>query len=225
MFDPKSAAAQVDSRPSVRYLPWEKLICVTNRKLARHPFGEQVRFVCAHRPRALVLREKDLEEEAYQKLAEEVKRICEEYAVPLILHTHVGAAQNMGISCVHLPLASLRNYAAGKYEGKRGDSGSRAAGVKQEQTLVIGCSVHSAAEAIEAESLGASYLFAGHVYATACKKDIPERGLVFLKEVCASVKIPVYGLGGIDLREDRIHEVLAQGAAGAAVMSGMMQLL
>lgn len=45
----------------------------------------------------------------------------------------------------------------------------------------IGTSAHSVEEAIEAQKLGATYISAGHIFATDCKKDLPPRGLEFLK--------------------------------------------
>ena len=88
----------------------------------------------------------------------------------------------------------------------------------------IGVSVHSAEEAREAVRLGASYLTAGHVFATDCKKGVPPRGLEFLKEICELAPVPVYGIGGIRLDTEQIREVLAQGAAGACIMSQMMRI-
>ena len=40
---------------------WDHVIVVTNRKIARLPFLEQVELVCTQKPKALILREKDLE--------------------------------------------------------------------------------------------------------------------------------------------------------------------
>lgn len=48
-------------------------ICVTNRALAEHPFLEQLACVLATKPYAMILREKDLTEEAYEELAGKVK--------------------------------------------------------------------------------------------------------------------------------------------------------
>ena len=78
-------------------------------------------------------------------------------------------------------------------------------------------------EALEAEALGASYLIAGHIYATDCKKGLPARGTGFLRAVCEAADIPVYGIGGIHLDEAQIKEVLGCGAAGGCIMSGMMR--
>ena len=43
---------------------------------------------------------------------------------------------------------------------------------------VIGTSVHSVEDAIKAEQLGATYMTAGHIFATDCKKDCPRADLI-----------------------------------------------
>ena len=53
---------------------------------------------------------------------------------------------------------------------------------------------------------------------------MPPRGLDFLEEVCRSVQIPVYGIGGVRIESGQLDEMMARGAAGACVMSGMMRL-
>lgn len=76
----------------------------------------------------------------------------------------------------------------------------------------------------EAVALGADYLTAGHIYQTDCKKGVPPRGLSFLREVCREIEVPVYAIGGIGLCKAQIEEVMAAGAKGACIMSGMMQV-
>ena len=75
-------------------------------------------------------------------------------------------------------------------------------------------------DALEAQALGCSYITAGHVFETDCKKGLPGRGLIFLRNVCNAVQIPVYGIGGIDA--GNISEVRAAGASGACLMSSLM---
>ncbi len=84
----------------------------------------------------------------------------------------------------------------------------------------IGVSVHSISEAETAEMLGASYLIAGHIFATDCKKGLKPRGIEYLSDISEAVKIPVLGIGGISL--ERLSSVLQTGAAGACVMSHFM---
>lgn len=54
--------------------------------------------------------------------------------------------------------------------------------------------------------------------------DLPPRGLEFLKEVCNSVTIPVYAIGGIKLSDVQMDEIIKCGAKGGCIMSGMMSL-
>ena len=74
---------------------------------------------------------------------------------------------------------------------------------------------------MEAERLGAAYVTAGHIFTTDCKKGLPPRGLEFLTDVVNAVKIPVYGIGGID--EENITKIMECGAAGGCMMSGFMK--
>lgn len=183
------------------------ILAVTNRNLCSRPFAEQIRRVCWFHPAALILREKDLPDAEYGELAKEVMKICREYQVPFIAHSFMETARQLGADTIHLPLWRLREASGtGLPDGFK----------------TIGISVHSVEEALEAAALGASYLTAGHIYATDCKKGLPPRGTGFLRAVCEAVDIPVYGIGGIRLDKAQIKEVLGCGAAGGCIMSGMM---
>ena len=181
------------------------IFCVTNRRLCREDFLCRMEKIAAARPAAVILREKDLAEEDYAKLAAEVLGLCRSHGVPCILHSFSQAAKALGAEALHLPLPLLRRMPQGQ----------------REQFAVLGASCHSAAEAREAEALGCTYITAGHVFDTDCKKGLPGRGLPFLEEVCGSVSIPVYAIGGI--HEDNVAAVRRSGAQGACVMSALMQ--
>ena len=75
----------------------------------------------------------------------------------------------------------------------------------------------------KAQELGASYVTAGHIYATDCKKGLQPRGLDFLRQVCAAVDLPVYAIGGIKFDETQWMSLKECGAAGGCIMSGMMK--
>lgn len=188
------------------------VIAVTNRKLSQRPFLEQIKRVCQLRPEAIILREKDLSETEYAKLAEEVYNITTSYDVRLIIHTYINVARELGINTVHMSLHNMREYRKEFIDN-----------VNKTNNIKTGCSIHSVEEAVEARNMGASYITAGHVYATDCKKGLAPRGLDFLKNVCDSVDIPVYAIGGINIDDDRRKEVKKYGAAGSCIMSGMMK--
>ena len=183
------------------------ILAVTNRTLCSRPFPEQLKRVCSLSPKAIILREKDMSETDYLTLARVCLDICRSYNVPLILHTYIHAARTLRCSAIHLPLPLLE----GAQEALN-------------DFTDIGVSVHSVEDAQRAESLGATYLTAGHIYSTDCKKGLPPRGLDFLQEICRSVSIPVYAIGGIQIGTGQIRQVMEYGAAGGCIMSGMMKV-
>ena len=85
----------------------------------------------------------------------------------------------------------------------------------------VGVSIHSLEEGERAVTLGATYLTAGHIFKTDCKKDLEPRGLAFLENICRGVDVPVYGIGGIS--KDNINLVKKTGAKGACLMSSFMK--
>ena len=157
------------------------ILCVTNRLLCREDFLTRIQKIAACRPAGIILREKDLPEAEYKALAAQVLNVCREQQVPCMLHTFADAALELHWEAIHLPMPVLRSLSP-EQKGK---------------FRVIGASCHSAEEAREAEALGCTYITAGHIFATGCKKGIPGRGLDFLREVCREVSIPVYAIGGI----------------------------
>ncbi len=181
------------------------LICVSNRALCEEDFLLRIEKLAAARPAAIILREKDLSAAAYRELAASVLRICREQGTPCILHGFAAVAASLGCPALHLPLAQLRTLSA----------------AEKAQFSMLGASCHSLEEAQEAERLGCSYVTAGHIFATDCKRGLPGRGLNFLSQVCAGVSLPVYAIGGISA--ENIAAVRAAGAAGACVMSGAMR--
>ena len=177
------------------------IICVTNSGLCGD-FFQQLEKVAKSKPGAIVLREKNSPN--YKELAEKALKICEENDTTCILHNFPETAKELGTKKIHLPLPKLREM---REEDKSFFE-------------VIGTSCHSIEDAVEAEKLGCSYIFAGHIFATDCKRGLPGRGTEFLSRVCHSVNIPVYAIGGIN--SENISEVKKAGAAGACIMSGFM---
>ncbi|MDD6291884.1 MAG: thiamine phosphate synthase [Lachnospiraceae bacterium] len=179
-------------------------ICVTNRKLVSGDFLSQIARVLEKKPYAIILREKDLSAEEYEKLAGRVKGLCDGSDTLLILHSFPEVAKRLGVDRLHMPLAAFLEMS-----------------IKDKRRFrMIGVSIHSVEEAIVAEANGATYITAGHVFVTDCKKGVPPRGISFLREVCDAVSIPVYAIGGV--HEENMKECIAQGAAGVCMMSDFM---
>ncbi|MBS5135682.1 MAG: thiamine phosphate synthase [Oscillospiraceae bacterium] len=180
------------------------ILCVTNRKLCREDFLTRVERIAACHPAGIILREKDMSPEEYETSAGAVMEICGRYDVKCILHSFSAIAMSLRAAAIHLPLHLLRE-------------------LSQEQKAhfdVLGASCHSVDDALEAQAFGCTYITAGHVFETDCKKGLPGRGLEFLRNVCAAVDIPVYGIGGI--YPHNIALVRSTGASGACLMSSLM---
>lgn len=153
----------------------------------------------------VILREKDMSEKEYSELAEKSAEICKGYGVPFAVNSFWKTAAMLGIKRVHLPLHLLREMTP----------------EEKAQFDIIGTSCHSKDDAIEAESLGAGYIIAGHIFETDCKKGLAGRGLGFLEEVKECVDIPVYAIGGIS--PENAADCIRTGADGICLMSGFMQ--
>lgn len=184
----------------------EMLICITNRLLCRDNFPARIDKIASRHPYAVILREKDLPRAEYEALARECMEICEKYGTPLNLNAGentIEIARNIGCKGIHLSFEGLMKHK------------SELEGFER-----VGVSLHSIEEALRLRSTPATYVQAGHIFATDCKAGIPPRGLDFLRQVCESTSLPVFGVGGIT--KGRYEAVLKTGAAGACVMSQLM---
>lgn len=183
-----------------------KVICVSARKHSRD-FFNSVEMIARSDVDSIILREKDLSEDEYFLLAAEVKKICDKYGKKLIIHNFIDVAKKLGIKNIQLPFSkfiSLNNL--------------------HDDFESIGTSVHSVGDAVRAEKAGADYIIAGHIFATDCKKGLAPRGIEFLKDVCNSVKIPVFAIGGIDNNSvAEIRNVNCDNFSGVCVMSALMK--
>lgn len=189
-----------------------KLVAVTNRFACKMDFLKQIEILAKSPIDSIILREKDLSSEEYGKLAEQVIEICNTYQTECILHSFIDVAKTLKQTKIHLPLGLA---------------------LKQKDELnhfqEIGCSIHSLEDVQKVEVLQKQmitsreqsiYLTAGHIFKTDCKKGVPPRGLVFLKEICENTDLPVYAIGGIEPKN--AHFALEQGAKGVCLMSWCM---
>ena len=208
----------------------KKVIAVTNRKLCRGDFLTQIEHLCQGGVGRIILREKDLSEEAYEALARQVLAVCADYGTECSLHSFVNVAERLHARAIHLPLPVAKSYVQKSMLRRETMSavgtGKQCSCENQREKPggfeTLGISIHSVEEAKEAEACGASYLTAWHIFLTDCKKGLPGRGLEFLREVADQVEIPVFAIGGIT--GQNAQQVMACGASGVCVMSGFMNV-
>ena len=160
---------------------------------------------------SLTLREKDLDKNEYLNLVEKIYPICKKYKINLILHQNydLNLDEKYKIEGLHLSYDSFKSLNKNIREGL----------IKKYKR--IGVSIHSLNEAKEVENLGASYIVAGHIFETDCKKDLKPRGLKFVEELSSILTIPIFAIGGID--EKNSQSVIDRGAFSVCMMSSIMK--
>ena len=160
---------------------------------------------------SLTLREKDLNKNEYLKLIEEIYPICQKYKINLILHQNydLNLDEKYNIEGIHLSYSIFKSL----------NQNIKAELIKKYKR--IGVSIHSLEEAKDVESLGASYVIAGHIFKTDCKKGLEPRGLKFIEDLSSALSIPIFAIGGID--EKKSLSVINNGAFSICMMSTLMK--
>ena len=82
---------------------------ITNRALVNGDFLEQLQKVAQVHPHALILREKDLPDTEYEKLAAKVLEIYRTAGVPVFLHSRMEIAERLGCENIHLSIPVLQD--------------------------------------------------------------------------------------------------------------------
>ena len=199
-----------------------KLNIISNRKLCENEnLEKQIEKIFSAYERkiilknfeivALTLREKDFNKNEYLKLIEEIYPICQKYKINLILHQNynLNLDDKYKIDGIHLSYNIFKSL----------NENIKAELIKKYKR--IGVSIHSLDEAKEVENLGASYVIAGHIFETDCKKGLKPRGLKFVEDLSSALTIPIFAIGGID--EKNSQSVIDSGAFSVCMMSNLMK--
>jgi len=171
----------------------------------RFTHEELAEAACAGGADIVQLRDKSQPVESFAAVARRVAEICRHHGVTFIVNDHVRVARDVEADGVHL--------------GRR-DSSIEDARALLGERAIVGASVGSLEEALEAEASGADYVGFGHVFATMSKtKPTPPVGLDALARVAARARVPVIAIGGIT--EANAAQVMETGAWGIAVIGAV----
>ena len=181
------------------------LYAVTDRAFAKkQTLYEQVNSAIKGGITMLQLREKELSEAEFLKEAEKIKPLCRANDIPFIINDDVDVAVKCGADGVHI---GQNDMAAEKVRQIIGDD------------MILGVSAQTPDQAVKAEEAGADYLGVGAVFPTSTKSDALSVSYETLKEICASVSIPVVAIGGICA--ENITELSGSGIDGVALVSAI----
>ena len=181
------------------------LYAITDRRnLDKKVFFEKIEEALQGGVTILQLREKELDEDSFINEAIEVKKICRNHGVPLIINDNVNVALKSGADGVHvgiedMPIDEIRRTVP--------------------DSFIIGATCKTVEQAQSAERLGADYMGVGAVFPSPTKKNAVRITREQLKEICTSVSIPAVAIGGISL--ENVDELKGGGMSGIAVVSAV----
>ena len=188
---------------------YEHTIVITNRHLVHGDFLKQLEKVTKLHPHALILREKDLADDAYESLAKKVFDLCKREDITFFLHTKIEIARKIGCQNIHLSIPVLKGLSETEKKALT------------EDFCEISISCHSMEDVEIAMAGGATQIILGTIFETECKKGVLGKGVEFVREICQKCPLPVYAIGGMNLQ--RLPLVIDAGATGCCMMSGFMQ--
>lgn len=150
------------------------------------------------------LREKGPDREQFLEEAKELKELCRKYQVPFVVNDDVEIAVQVDADGVHV---GQQDMEAGVARRKLGED------------KIIGVSVQTVEQALNAERMGADYLGVGAVFPTGSKADAKEVSHETLRKICQAAHIPVIAIGGIGKKN--VMELAGTGICGIAVISAV----
>ena len=182
-----------------------KLYAVTDRAwTGKQTLFEQAEAAMRGGISCLQLREKNMDKDEFLKEALEMKELCRSYNVPLIINDDPFIAVKSGADGVHIGQKDMSLKEAREITGN---------------SIIIGVTAALPELAVKAEKEGADYIGSGAVFGSTTKTDAKPLSHDVLREITASVKIPVVAIGGIT--RDNMIKLAGTGIAGAALVSAI----
>ncbi|MBP3411566.1 MAG: thiamine phosphate synthase [Clostridia bacterium] len=182
-----------------------RLYAVTDRSwLGGETIFDQVEKAVRGGASCVQLREKELGHEDFLAEAKEMAKLCRRLGVKLIINDNVDVALESGADGVHVGQDDMQAMDVRRRIGP---------------DRILGVTAKTVEQARAAEAAGADYLGSGAVFGSATKTDAKPMTMDTLRSICASVGIPVVGIGGVN--RENIARLAGSGVAGAAVVSGI----
>jgi thiamine-phosphate pyrophosphorylase len=138
--------------------------------------------------------------------AREIAAMCKDCGAMLIVDDRADIAILAETAGVHLGQEDLPLEAARRLVGR---------------DMIVGISTHNVEQAVAAERGGADYVGFGPLYAGGLRNNATGKGLAMLREVRATVRIPIVAIGGIT--EVTMPEALAAGADACAIITDVVR--
>lgn len=178
---------------------------VTDRAwVGKQNLYEQVEAALKGGVTCVQLREKELSDDEFLEEAIKISALCKQYHVPFFINDNVDIAIKCKADGIHV---GQEDMIASQVREKVGEK------------MMIGVSVHSVEEALEAVKNGADCLGVGAMFSTSTKTDVKVLPKEVLKAICEAVDIPVVAIGGIS--KGNVLELSGTNVDGVALVSAI----
>lgn len=164
-----------------------------------------IETACQNGVTMVQLREKEIRTNRFYQLAVAVKKITDQYNIPLIINDRVDICLAVDAAGVHIgddemPVEVVRSLIGTE--------------------KMLGVSAKTVERGREAEKSGADYLGVGAIFPTKTKRDPQRTTVETLNIIAESVSIPIVAIGGI--KENNIGIFKQAVISGVAVVSELM---
>ncbi len=180
---------------------------ITDARLSLAGNASDVEHALATGVRVVQHRDKDADTAAMIAEARLLRRLCQ--GALFLINDRVEVALAVAADGVHLGQEDLHYREARRLLGEK---------------KIIGITVNTVEQALEAARQGADYLGVSPIFATQTKPDAGEpAGLTLLREIRRHVSLPLIAIGGINL--DNAPAVIDAGADGICAISAVVTRL
>ncbi len=180
-------------------------LCTDRGLMSTDTVEEAVRQAALGGVTMVQLREKDCSAKEFYETALCVKKITDQFQIPLIINDRVDIALAVGADGVHVGQSDLPASEARRLLGP---------------DKIVGVSARNVEQAKKAAADGADYLGVGAMFATGTKQDAKVTSREELCRIRAAVELPIVAIGGI--KKDNILQLEGTGINGVAVVSAII---
>ncbi len=151
------------------------------------------------------LRDKQSKKGHLLPVAEKLQEVCSQAGVLFIVNDYLDLALAVDADGLHIGQDDLPLHV-----------------VRRELPIdrIIGCSVTTLSQAMEAQNGSADYIAVGSVFPTLTKKEAVVVGVDAIRQLKRTISTPLVAIGGIN--ESNVGEVVAAGADAVAVVSAVL---
>ncbi len=179
---------------------------ITDENLIKKDIGKAVEKAIKGGATVVQYRAKNKDSKTMYKEAQEIKKVCDRYNVPLIINDRIDIALAVNADGVHVGQEDLDVEVVRRIIGF---------------DKIVGLSTKNLKQVKEANHLPVDYIGFGSIFPTETKEDAKVSGIENLKKAIEISLVPVVAIGGINL--SNIDEVLSAGCTNIAVVSAVFK--